>query len=155
MSVDIFFNKKINIEEVLFNTSLTLIKNVNSYFLCDSCGNAVHLYSFKEGDKTFDSFCIRRTNPYKILDELVGNFNVSFIDDDIFEGLLHINDSKKSDVDENYIDNIYLENMKNHGYLYIDGKYNIEERDENFYVNPNGCEPCKNSDEINVNDLPF
>jgi hypothetical protein len=148
MSIDIYFNKKITVKEVVNNTSLTIVNRFGHYFLCDECGNAVSLYSYKLGDDTFDSFCVRRTNAYKILDELVDKFNVSFIDDDILNSLDR--DGKGDNLDK-----VYLDNMEEHGYLFVDGKFIINEREEGFYNNTNGCEPCKDSTDDEEEDLPF
>lgn len=148
MSVDIFFSKNINVKEVVNNTSLTIVNWFGHYFLCDECGNAVSLYSYKLGDETFDSFCVRRTNPNKILGELVDKFNVSFIDDDILQGLGRNNG-------DDDLNKIYLDNMEKHGYLFVDGKFIINEREEGFYDNPNGCEPCKDSTDDDEEELPF
>lgn len=146
MSIDIFFSKNINVKDVLNETSLTIIEKFDSYFLCDGCGNVVQLYSYKETDENFDSFCIRNTNPYKILDELVEKFNTPFIDDDILQG---INLERNSDE----WDKIYLDFMNKHGYLFVNGKYVVIDREEGFYDNPNGCKPCNENNE--EEELPF
>jgi hypothetical protein len=145
MSIDIFFNKNVDVNEMLEKTSLTIHNKFGRYYLCDSCGNAVHLYSYNSGDDKIDGFCVRNTNPYKILDELVETFNIQFIDDDGFQLICQ---DKSVDVDS-----IYINNMNKHGYLILDGKIKIEDREEGFYNNKNGCKPCEEDDR--EEELPF
>lgn len=72
--MDIIFNQKLKLEEIEKQTTLKVVKKVENNFLEDEFGNTVIFLgnglSLRENS----------TNPTKILDELIKNFNIKFID---------------------------------------------------------------------------
>src|ERR1035437_4504479 len=85
MSVDLIFNKSISFEDIKIKTGLKIKEGEHgSKFLVDEYGNSFIFLAFSEEEVS--GLTIREyENPTKILDELVGKFELMYMDDERYE----------------------------------------------------------------------
>ena len=124
MSLDITFNKKISFDEIETKTSLKVVFKNGNNFLQDEYGNVCLIEDNPTCGVTFYG---SKNNPTKIIDELINNLEIKFIDDS-YEEMFFYEPEKYKDI------NLWTVCMIRYGYLLdFDGNIIVPEREDESY----------------------
>ena len=142
MSLDFNFNRTITFKEIEEKTAIKVIRHENGNFLQDEYGNDIYAKGDPMYGVTLYGF---GRNPTRIFDQLISVFDMMFINDAVIDKLVYEPEKYEGKEQE-----LFEETMQRYGYLVVDGKVVIPEREEKDYKPYIWKEEYKNDD-----DLPF